>query len=155
MTDEAKKDFTMRITHANKSGLIVILYEMYLTYLEDAIKAEDNRYEFRNNIHKARGCISELMNSLNFEYALAYNLLQLYIYVNKEMAKADVCGSAKPLMVCQKIMTELSEAYREVSAHDISAPIMENTQEVYAGLTYGKGELTESLSHHGNRGFLV
>ncbi len=155
MTDQAKKEFAMRITHANKSGLVVILYEMYLSYLEDAAAAEGDRFAFRENIRKARGCMSELMNSLNFDYALAYDLLRLYVYVNKEMAKADFRGSAKPLMVCRRIMTKLYQAYRQVSVQDTSAPIMENTQEVYAGLTYGKGELTESLGNHGNRGFLI
>ncbi len=155
MTDEAKKNFTMRITQANKSELIVILYEMYLVYLEDAIKSEHNRFAFREGIRKARGCVNELMNSLNFEYNLAYNLLRLYVYVNKEMAGADVRGSIKPLENCRKVMTSLMEAYREISLQDTSGPVMENTQTVYAGLTYGKGKLTESLTHQGNRGFLV
>lgn len=155
MTDEAKKNFTMRITQANKSGLIVILYEMYLEYLEDAIKAGDNRQEFREGIRKARGCINELMNSLDFEYELAYNLLQLYVYVNKEMAAAEVRKNVMPLENCRKIMRGLMEAYREVSRQDTSSPIMENTQTVYAGLTYGKGKLTESMVQQGNRGFFA
>lgn len=155
MTDEAKKNFTMRITQANKSGLIVILYEMYLTYLEDAFAAEDNRMEFREAIRKARGCINELMNSLNFDYEISYQLLRLYVYVNKQMAAADVRSSVAPLTECRKIMSRLSEAYREVSKEDASGPVMEHTQTVYAGLTYGKGKLTESLVHEGNRGFLV
>ena len=39
MTDEVRKNFTMRITQANQSGLVVILYEMYLAYLDDARQA--------------------------------------------------------------------------------------------------------------------
>lgn len=155
MTDEVKRDFTMRITQANKSGLIVILYEMYLTYLEEAIKAEHDRAAFREGIRKARGCINELMNSLDFHYELSYNLLQLYVYVNKEMAGADVHKDAGPLKNCRKIMTRLMEVYQEVSRTDTSAPVMENTQAIYAGLTYGKGELTESLVNQGSRGFFV
>lgn len=155
MTDEAKKNFTMRITQANKSGLVVILYEMYLTYLEDAFQTEADRAKFRENIRKARSCINELMNSLNFEYELSYQLLRLYVYVNKEMAAADVRGSSEPLHVCRRIMSRLMEAYREISREDRSAPVMEHTQTVYAGLTYGKGKLTESLVHEGNRGFLA
>lgn len=155
MTDEAKKNFTMRITQANKSGLIVILYEMYLTYLEDAFAAEADRMEFREAIRKARGCINELMNSLDFEYEISYQLLRLYVYVNKQMAAADVRGSDAPLVECRKIMSRLAEAYREISKEDNSGPVMEHAQTVYAGLTYGKGKLTESLVHEGNRGFLV
>lgn len=155
MTDEIRKNFTMRITQANKSELVVILYEMYLIYLEDAIRAEHDRQELREGIRKARGCINELMNSLDFDYELAYQLLQLYVYVNKEMAAADVKGSITPLENCKKVMQGLLEAYREVSRLDTSAPVMENTQTVYAGLTYGKGKLTESMVQQGNRGFLA
>ncbi len=155
MTDEAKKDFTIRITQANKSGLVVILYEMYLTYLEDALCAAENRQEFRLAIRKARGCMNELMNSLDFEYELSYQLLRLYVYVNKEMASADVRGKTEPLKICHKIMKGLMEAYRKVSTRDTSGPVMENAQAVYAGLTYGKGKLTESMTHQRNRGFLV
>lgn len=155
MTSEVKKEFTIRISQANKSGLIVILYEMYLAYLEDAINNPDDRAVFREGIRKARGCINELMNSLDFTYELSYLLLRLYIYVNKEMAAADVRGSSDQLLACRKIIEELLSAYREVSRLDTSAPVMENTQTVYAGLTYGKGKLTESLSNEGNRGFLA
>jgi len=155
MTDKEKKEFTRRITQANKSGLVVILYEMYLIYIEDAISAENNRPEFRESIRKARGCINELMNSLDFDYELSYNLLQLYIYVNKEMAGADVRKTAEPLIICKKIMSSLLEAYKQVSVLDTSGSVMENTQSVYAGLTYGRGELTESMADQGNRGFFA
>jgi len=155
MTDEAKKDFTLRITQANKSGLIVILYEMYLAYLEDAIKAQGDKEAFREALRKARGCINELMNSLHFEYDLAHQLLRLYIYVNKEMTWAHAHCSAQRLPSCRKVIEDLLEGYREVNKQDSSGPLMENTQTVYAGLTYGKGKLTESLAHQGNRGFLV
>lgn len=155
MTDEAKKIFTKRITQANKSELIVILYEMYLTYLEDAFLAQEKKEDIRLSIRKARGCLNELMNSLDFDYDIAYQLLQLYVFVNKEMAKAEVHANIEPLKECKKIMKELKLAYQEVSKQDHSAPVMENTQTVYAGLTYGKGKLTESLADQGNRGFFA
>jgi len=155
MTDETRKDFTLRISQANKSELVVILYEMCLAYLEDAMEGKNEKRKFREAIKKARGCVNELMQTLNFEYELSYHLLRLYVYVNKEMAGADVRGDAEPLEECRKIITTLMEAYREVGKTDTSGPVMENTQAVYAGLTYGKGELTESLAHQGNRGFLI
>ena len=155
MTEEASKNFTMRITQANKSELIVILYEMYLAYVEDAVRDQNDRDKFREAIRKARGCVTELMNSLDHRYEVAHNLLRLYSYINKEMAGADVRGSIEPLSRCRKVMTELMEAYRTVSQEDTSGPVMGNTQTVYAGLTYGKGKLTESLSHEGSRGFLA
>ena len=155
MTDEMRKNFTLRISQANKSEMTVILYEMYLVYLDEAIHSKDDRQKMRGAIKNARGCISEFMQSLDFNYELSYYLLRLYVYVNKEMAGADVRGDVESLKICKKIMTELMEAYREVGKADTTGPVMENTQAVYAGLTYGKGELTESLAHQGNRGFLI
>ena len=36
MTKELKQQFTLRISQANKSQLVVILYEMMITYLDEA-----------------------------------------------------------------------------------------------------------------------
>ena len=155
MTDQRKKEFSLRITQANKTELIVILYEMYLDYLGEAENAVQDKRAFREAIRKARNCLNELMNSLNFDYETAYHLFQLYLYVSKEMTSADLCVDAKPLKNCRMVIGELLTAYREVSRQDTSGPVMENTQTVYAGLTYGKGKLTESLAYQGNRGLLA
>lgn len=155
MTDEAKKNFTMRITQANKSELVVILYEIYLTYLEDALHAGEKKEEFHQAIRKARKCMDELIGSLDFTYELSHRLFQLYVYVNKEMVAADVRGKTDSLRICRRIMQGLMEAYREVSRQDTSGPVMENAQTVYAGLTYGRGSLTENMMQQGNRGFFA
>ena len=43
----------------------------------------------------------------------------------------------------------------KISSEDTSAPIMENAQTIYAGLTYGKGSLNETYlnAQDYNRGF--
>ena len=138
--------------------MVVILYEMLLTYLEDAVSAHEknDRAGFRDGIRKARGCLKELMTSLNFEYELAGNLWQLYLYANKELAMADVRNSTEELSHVEMIMTKLHEAYKEISGLDTSGPVMANTQTVYAGLTYGRNSLTENLDGQGgDRGFRV
>ena len=54
------------------------------------------------------------------------------------------------------MIQELKESYEQVSSQDTSAPIMQNTQTVYAGLTYGKTSLNVDLSDQGtHRGFRV
>ena len=155
MTDQRKKEFSLRITQANKTELIVILYEMYLDYLREAENTVQDKKSFREAIRKARNCLNELMNSLNFDYETAYRLFQLYLYVSREMTSADISADAKPLKNCRMVIEKLLTAYREVSRQDSSGPVMENTQTVYAGLTYGKGKLTESLAYQGNRGLLA
>lgn len=156
MTKELKQQYTLKITQANKTQLIVILYEMLLSYMEDARLAHqsDNRAEFREGIRKAEGCLRELMSSLHFEYAPAMNLLQLYLYINRELVRADIRNSVEKFQHLEGMITKLHDAYQQISRLDTSEPIMANTQTVYAGLTYGKTDLTENLANQGsNRGF--
>ena len=158
MTKELKQQFTLRITQANKSELIVILYDMLLAYVEDAIKAhaEEDRAAFHDAIRKIRGCNQELIASLNLAYEPAMNLLSLYIYVNRELVHADVRNDIEPLKHVVMVISGLKEAYEIVASQDTSGAVMQNTQTVYAGLTYGRGELTENMADQGtNRGFLA
>ena len=70
MTKEKKQEFTLKITQANKTGLVVILYEMTLAFLEDASAAFDagDKAEFKKSIGKAKDCIDELIASLDLSY---------------------------------------------------------------------------------------
>lgn len=158
MTREQKQEYTLRISQANKTELIVILYEMALIYMEESREANSmgDRENFRAAIRRTRGCVNELMASLHFEYEIAMNLLQLYLYINRELAKAEVKGSAEFVQNAEKVISGLLSAYREISKQDTSAPVMENTQSIYTGFTYDKTQLLDSLSNHGgSRGFSV
>jgi flagellar protein FliS len=155
MTKELKQEFTLKISQANKTELVVILYEMLLIYIEEAKQAED-REGFRLGIHRAKGCLHELMGSLHMEYAIAGNLMQLYAYADRMLTRAEIKNSTQELVHVSAIMTKLHDAYETVSEQDDSEPIMANTQTVYAGLTYGRNTLTENLADQGSsRGFFV
>ncbi len=155
MVSELKQEYARRITQANKTQLIVILYEMFMTYTKDAGEIwEKSRMDFKENIRKARGCLDELMASLDFRYEIATDLLKLYLYVNRELIHADIRNDPKRLEEADKVIRALHEAYVQIAAQDASLPVMENAQAVYAGLTYGKKDLMENLSGQGiNRGF--
>lgn len=156
MTKELKQQFTLRITQANKTQLITILYEMTLLYVEEAKEAlvHDCKADFKHAVQKTRGCINELISSLNPEYELAQNLMQLYLYINRELNMASGHYAKENLDNISRIVVKLKEAYRELEKHDMSEPVMGNAQTVYAGLTYGKNTLTESITDSSlNRGF--
>lgn len=158
MTKEMKQDFTLRITQANKTQLITILYEMTLLYIEEAeaaLEAEDDT-AFRAAIRKVIGCMNELTASLHFEYELAQRLLQLYLYINRELVQASIHRQKENLEHVHRVIGELHSAYQQMEGQDVSAPVMGNTQTVYAGLTYGRNTLTENISDPcANRGFCV
>ncbi len=158
MTRELKQEFTLRITQANKTQLITILYEMVLLYLDEAEKAleEGNKAEFKSAIRKIRGCMNELTASLHLDYELAQNLLQLYLYVNRELVQASSHFEKENLEHVRLVIGELQKAYRKIEDQDRSGPVMGNTQTVYAGLTYGRNTLTENIADpSANRGFCV
>ena len=156
MTDELKKEYTLRISQANKTQLILILYEMLLIYVDEAKKAlaRQDRKRLLEEIRKARGCLKELMNSLNFSYELAANLLSLYVYVSKELVEASLHENTEALEHAIYVIGELYQAYAQIADQDTSPPVMTNSQTVYAGLTHGKGQLTENMADQSsNRGF--
>lgn len=158
MTKELKQQFTLKISKANKTQLVVILYEMMLIYIEEARQANksQNKESFRQGIKRAKGCLHELMSSLHLEYPIAGNLMKLYAYADRELTKADIKNSTEELAHVQAIIEKLHAAYETVSGQDTSAPVMSNTQTVYAGLTYGRNALNESLADQGgSRGFRV
>ena len=158
MTKELKQQFTLKISQANKTQMIVILYEMLLIYLEEAKQAhaEQDTEAFRKAIKRTKACLHELMASLHFEYEISRHLLALYGYADRQLTKADVRNSVEEIVPVESMIVKLHAAYETVSEQDISGPVMSNTQTVYAGLTYGKNSLTENLADQGsNRGFCV
>ena len=158
MTKELKQEYTLRITQANKTQLITILYDMTLLYLAEAKEAleEDRKEDFKMAIRKIQGCIGELVDSLHMEYDLAKQLFQLYRYAYRELTKASIRHSQENLDHVVSMITKLREAYAQIEGPDVSSPVMGNTQTVYAGLTYGRSELNENLvSPEANRGFSV
>ncbi len=158
MTKELKQEYTLRITQANKTQLITILYEMALLYVNEAKEAmtAGNRTDFKNAVRRIQGCMCELMDSLHMEYEVAQNLLQLYLYINREVAKAALYNNVENLEHVRPILEKLAEAYKQVEAQDPTGPVMGNAQTVYAGLTYGKDTLMESAADPAaNRGFCV
>ena len=155
MTKECKQQFTLRITQANSTQLIVILYEMLLQYLSDGENAADNG-QFLEAVHRARGCVNELLNSLHREYSPAKELSGLYLFCIRRLAMCEAKGDRTMLEEVRRVITPLCDAYRQIQDQNTSGPVMNNSQTVYAGLTYGKNKLTENMTDQGtNRGMLV
>ncbi len=158
MTKECKQQFTLRITQANATQMVVILYEMLLCYLEEAQEAlaEGDKATFKESVRKTRGCLNELMHSLNMEYEPAPTLLQLYLFCIRRLAIGEVRRDTKALAEVATVIKPLHDAYESIAKQNESGPIMNNSQTVYAGLTYGKNTLTENMADQGtNRGMLV
>ncbi len=158
MTNEVKQAYTLRIAQANKTGLVVILYEMYEDFAKGAKEAMESSDKIclKDNLKRARGCVNELMESLNFQHEIAENYFQLYLYVYRELMQCELDKDAVHIENTLKVMIPLKETYAQISAGDTSGPVMENAQTIVAGLTYGRNDINESMADQGaSRGFFV
>ena len=157
MKDALKQEFTRRISVANSTDLIVILYDMVLSYADDAEEAlkTDEDHEFYAAISRMRNCINELMCSLHMEYEPAAALLSLYRYCIRKLSTAGIRRSIEPLDEIRKIIRPLRESYAGLAETNTSGPVMGNSESVIAGLTYGKNDISENLVNNVNRGMLV
>lgn len=157
MTDELKKDFTLRISNANRSELLVIVFEMLLVYLDDAKTALSTGDEvaFKEGIRKTKGCFDELINGLDSQYEISQDLFAIYAFCIKELVKAEIGKNADKLEDVRKLIIPIKESFEEVAKTDKSEALMANTQSVVAGYTYGKNDISEAVNTDSNRGFLA
>ena len=94
MRAESVKIYTRRITSANKSEIIVIMYDIIeenLTLAKEALDKGD-RPAFRNEIKQAVSFVKELLVSLDMSYEVSKNLASLYIYISRFLNFALVSG---------------------------------------------------------------
>ena len=148
--------FTLKIASSNGLGLISILYDIYEEYESDALDNFEAGQvdEAIAALKKCATVVSHLQKDLNFEYKVSGNLYALYDYVQRNVSKSIYKANTEGLIEAKKVMDELGDAFEQIAKEDTSAPLMQNTQSVVAGMTYGKGSLNESiLGNESSRGF--
>lgn len=93
---------------------------------------------------------------MDFNYDLSRNLFAIYAFADRELAH-DMHGiSVEQLAQITGMFQKLRDAYHTISKEDQSQPLMENAQDVYAGFTYNRTDVNESLSQYGSaRGFCI
>ena len=157
MNNELKQDFTRRLSQCNQGGMIVIIYDIFFAYIDDAKKAWENseREEFKTAIRNVQRTLDELMQALDMSYEIARTLYPLYVYCKELFAKTLYENRLERFEEAESIMKKLYSSFVKVAELDTSEPIMSNTQQVYAGMTYGKNSLNENLINDNNRGFFV
>jgi flagellar protein FliS len=159
MQREAAHAFTARVTQASKSELVVITYEMALTEVKEAVEdyGTENFDGFYQQLERAQKFIRELVAALDYKYPLSYDLLSLYLYVNKRIVTAMMKKDVSALGSAESVLQKLLVGFEGVSRQDTSDPVMQNTQQIYAGLTYSRGKLDEvSVNPDGRRrGFIA
>lgn len=157
MEQEKRKDYIRRVTQANRSQLVVITYEIINGEMKQAqIEYEmSNLEKYQATLKNAQKFLNELMGSLDYQFPVSKQLMQIYIYINKTLITAQIKKQPELLDSAIKIMEGLQKAFEEVEKSDTSGPVLGQSQKLYAGLTYGKGVLNEiSVNiNGGSRGY--
>lgn len=146
MDKELIKDFTRRVSQASKTELIVIMYDIILADASTAKEALERAdiEAFRHDVKHAQRFVSELMAVLNLSISLSHELFSLYTFVNKSLINAYYRKDGRCIDEAVMVIEKLRSAFAEISQSDNSGPVMKNTQQLYAGLTYGRGTLNEA-----------
>lgn len=157
MTKEQIQAYTLRVSQASPCELVVIMYDIILDDVKNARDAKNagDEKKYQEDLTHASKFVNELMDALDFSQSLSFRLMSLYMYVNKMLVKARVSKKWDSLNDVELVMEKLRAGFEGIKAQDESGPVMQNVQQVYAGLTYGKGTLNETYlnARDYNRGF--
>lgn len=159
MKKEKIAEFTRRISQCNRSELVVIVYDIFFTYLEEAGAAfEEQDWEnYKSSLRGGERAINELSGALDFSQDMAKELYSIYVYCREALAKAIYKRQFKDAEDAVRLMQKLYSSFVEVAKQDHSGPLMKNTEQVFAGYTYGRNDVTETSQdmYNSKRGFLV
>lgn len=159
MDKEQIRGYTARIAQANRSELVNIVYELFVYSMDMAEQGFDigDKDMAVKYLKKAQECVCELKRNLDFHYEISYNLASLYRYVHEQIIASITRRAPVNFDEINKVMGALQKTFIEVSKKDTSGAVMQNTQQIYAGLTYGRGKLNEVFmnGNEQSRGFVV
>ena len=140
MEKERLQEYAARVTQANRSELVVIIYEATLASIEEGKKylKQGEIEAARHEIERARSMITEL-----------------YVFAYRELCQGIANRDPEQLNHATDIFEALLPSFKEVAKQDDSEAVMKNVQTIYAGLTYGRGTLNETIDSgaDANRGF--
>ena len=151
------KAYTARVTQANRSELVVITYDVIIDSIEEAKKNFEAKdyLMYEKELKRVQKLLNELMGSLDHRFPISRDLLQLYSFTNRRVIDALLKREPELLDTVVSVIGKLRVGFEGVAKEDKSAPVMGNTQKLYAGLTYGKHALNEVFvgANEANRGF--
>ncbi len=156
MTREQIKEFTLRTTSSNHSGLILVLFDVVKVYVSDALEGYKNSDMdlYYTNIKLAKKAHNELMSCINPRDELGKQVLSIFRFIYGCMISSELKRKPCELDRCLLMLDNLRVGFEHLHQLDDEEPVMKNTHQVYAGLTYGKGVLNESIEgNHMSRGF--
>ncbi|MCQ2977071.1 MAG: flagellar protein FliS [archaeon] len=146
---------TARVVNSTPIELVTLSFEVILDNLKTSLDQIDNNEKINLEISKA--FVKDLSNSLDMKYEISKNLKALYTYTLERLVSAEITSDnsrmKKYIEEAISVMEKLSDSFNEVSKMDLNDKrVMENTDAIYSGLTYGMNGLNETVVGNTNRG---
>ena len=139
-------DYVARIGNSNPVGLVSITYELIMNHVDDAIKSQNDNNKFTRHVEHSIALLATLIDALDMKYELSRTLFPLYIYINKLLINAKLAGRTGSLEDVLRILNPLYRGWQELADDESDTePAMDKSQKIFAGLTYGRGELNEYI----------
>ena len=135
-----------------------IPYRVLFTYAADAREAykKGDQESYKQALRKAQETVTQLRDALDFNYPIAKELYPLYQFALRQLSACFYRRDTEGLDNAEKVLRKLYVGFTEAAKQDHSEPLMKHTQQVVAGMTYQKGNLTETLQDSDiSRGFFA
>lgn len=106
-----------QIATASREQILIMLYDGAIRFVRQAVFAIEagDRVKKGEGVNKAIAIVTEFRNTLDHEVGgeIAANLDALYDYMVREMIKANSRHDVKPLLVVEKMLTELRDTWKQ------------------------------------------
>ncbi len=159
MRKEKISEFTRRVSQCNRSGLVVVVYDIFFAYLEEAEAAcaAEDWESYKSALRGGERAVNELIGALDFSQDMAKDLYRIYVYCREGIATAIYKRQFNSAGEAVRLMRKLYVSFVEVAKSDHSQPLMQNAEQVFAGYTYGRNDVTETYQdiNSQKRGFLA
>lgn len=157
MTKDQIQEYTLKTSQANHSGLMVILFDVERIHTGDALSSykAGNIDGYLRYIELAKRAHNEIMSGVNPADKAGAGMLKVLRFIYARLVKSAVTRKPDDLERCMAMMDKFKACFEELQKIDDPEPVMKNTHQVYAGLTYGRGTLNESVDvqNYGSRGY--
>ncbi len=149
------KDYVARISNTTPLGLVNITFELIEHHIDFALQNKESE-DYYVAVDKSIGFIDTLMESLDMEYKMSEDLVQVYSVAKVLLMKAKLTSfNSEALEECKKILEPLKTSFAEIEQSDNTVDsVMSNASQIYAGLTYGRSGLSEFVEES-TKGFEV
>lgn len=151
--------YTLRIARATPAELVVINYELITAFLREALEALDsdengvNQASFERGVQKAQDGLTQLIRGLRLDISIAQDLYRIYHYLYKRLTDAYFQRDRSPVEEALSLINLLLDGWREAAKQETYAAPAQEIPEVFAGLTYQRGGLSEYIVEDEGRGF--